>query len=208
MCLRPKLNKAGSFGQVLCSLRAMYGTDGTQNATHGSDSPTSALREIKFYFPGLVLEPLLPADMAKDYITQVSTGRLPQWLPQMVKGAHLLKPNLDVALPCCCTLSASLGCCHALCMPCIPALPRMHPCPAAKFLGGAELAGCVCAKNGSTCIQVGQQAQRRMWPCLATLAPPCLLRPAATPAHTMCMMHSPCPPLPSSAVPHSNSSLP
>jgi hypothetical protein len=48
----------------------MYGSDGTQNATHGSDSPTSALREIKFYFPGLVMEPL-PADMAKDYITQV-----------------------------------------------------------------------------------------------------------------------------------------
>ena len=33
------------------SLRALYGTDGTQNATHGSDSPASAAREIKFFFP-------------------------------------------------------------------------------------------------------------------------------------------------------------
>ena len=49
----------------------MYGSDGTRNATHGSDSPTSATREIKFYFPALVLEPLLPADMAREYITQV-----------------------------------------------------------------------------------------------------------------------------------------
>ena len=33
------------------SLRALYGTDGTQNATHGSDSPASATREIGFFFP-------------------------------------------------------------------------------------------------------------------------------------------------------------
>lgn len=31
------------------SLRALYGTDGTQNATHGSDSPQSAIREIDFW---------------------------------------------------------------------------------------------------------------------------------------------------------------
>ena len=38
---------------MLCSLRALYGTDGTQNATHGSDSPASAAREIRFFFPQL-----------------------------------------------------------------------------------------------------------------------------------------------------------
>ena len=36
-----------------CSLRALYGTDGTKNATHGSDSPASAAREIRFFFPHL-----------------------------------------------------------------------------------------------------------------------------------------------------------
>jgi len=33
------------------SLRALYGEDGTRNATHGSDAPGSAAREIRFYFP-------------------------------------------------------------------------------------------------------------------------------------------------------------
>jgi nucleoside-diphosphate kinase len=34
------------------SIRAMFGTDGTKNAVHGSDSPTSARREIDFWFGG------------------------------------------------------------------------------------------------------------------------------------------------------------
>lgn len=38
------------------SLRALYGTDGTRNATHGSDSPASATREIKFFFPHLIID--------------------------------------------------------------------------------------------------------------------------------------------------------
>lgn len=36
-----------------CSMRALYGTDGTRNSCHGSDSPASAAREIKFFFPDL-----------------------------------------------------------------------------------------------------------------------------------------------------------
>ena len=32
------------------SLRALYGTDGTQNACHGSDSEASAAREIGYWF--------------------------------------------------------------------------------------------------------------------------------------------------------------
>lgn len=32
------------------SLRAQFGTDGTKNACHGSDSTTSAERELKFFF--------------------------------------------------------------------------------------------------------------------------------------------------------------
>ena len=34
------------------SLRALFGTDGTKNACHGSDSPDSAAREIAFWFAG------------------------------------------------------------------------------------------------------------------------------------------------------------
>lgn len=36
-------------------MRALYGTDGTRNSCHGSDSPSSAAREIKFFFPDLKL---------------------------------------------------------------------------------------------------------------------------------------------------------
>lgn len=32
------------------SLRALYGTDGTKNAVHGSDSPQSAARELGYVF--------------------------------------------------------------------------------------------------------------------------------------------------------------
>jgi nucleoside-diphosphate kinase len=32
------------------SIRALFGTDGTKNAVHGSDSPQSAAREIQFFF--------------------------------------------------------------------------------------------------------------------------------------------------------------
>lgn len=39
-------------------LRALYGTDNTRNATHGSDSALSARRELKFFFPSLSVEPL------------------------------------------------------------------------------------------------------------------------------------------------------
>ena len=34
------------------SLRALYGSDVTRNAVHGSDSVFSALRELAFFFPG------------------------------------------------------------------------------------------------------------------------------------------------------------
>lgn len=34
------------------SLRAMFGTDGTKNACHGSDSVDSAQRELDFFFGG------------------------------------------------------------------------------------------------------------------------------------------------------------
>ncbi|KNE70100.1 hypothetical protein, variant [Allomyces macrogynus ATCC 38327] len=33
------------------SIRARFGTDGQRNACHGSDSPKSADREIRFFFP-------------------------------------------------------------------------------------------------------------------------------------------------------------
>jgi nucleoside diphosphate kinase len=40
------------------SLRAIYGTDDQKNAVHGSDSYSSAEREVRFFFPDSVLEPI------------------------------------------------------------------------------------------------------------------------------------------------------
>ena len=36
------------------TIRSLYGTDGTQNAAHGSDSLESATREVAFFFPHLI----------------------------------------------------------------------------------------------------------------------------------------------------------
>jgi adenylate kinase len=50
------------------SLRAKYGVDGTQNATHGSDSVESASRELRFYFPHLIADQTLSGQAAVQYL--------------------------------------------------------------------------------------------------------------------------------------------
>ncbi len=74
-----------SYPCNVCSLRALYGTDGTQNATHGSDSPASAAREIKFFFPALVLEPSMEANTAKGFITEKLQPALAQALTALAR---------------------------------------------------------------------------------------------------------------------------
>lgn len=58
------------------SLRALYGTDGTENATHGSDSPASAAREIKFFFPHLVSNSTAAPDYIATHIQPASSKAL------------------------------------------------------------------------------------------------------------------------------------
>lgn len=53
------------------TLRAWFGTDGTKNAVHGSDSPTSAEREIAFHFSSKSADsasspPAVPTSAAPD----------------------------------------------------------------------------------------------------------------------------------------------
>ena len=61
------------------SLRARFGTDGTQNATHGSDSSESASRELKFFFPNLILDPVPEGERAREYVKTHLT-------PTLIKG--------------------------------------------------------------------------------------------------------------------------
>jgi nucleoside diphosphate kinase len=72
-------------------LRARFGTDGTQNATHGSDSVASATREIRFFFPKLVMDPMPDAAAARALVVK-------QLQPTLVKGLTALckaKPTAD-----------------------------------------------------------------------------------------------------------------
>eukprot|EP00884_Botryococcus_braunii_P018206 jgi/Botrbrau1/5069/Bobra.37_1s0033.1 len=71
------------------SLRALFGTDNTSNATHGSDSPLSAARELQFFFPHLA--PLQVPNEPGEYINM-------QLMPTLVEGLTELarqKPSSD-----------------------------------------------------------------------------------------------------------------
>jgi len=65
------------------TIRALFGTDTTMNATHGSDSPQSAARELKFFFPKLILDPVPEGAAAREYI-QANLS------PTLVKGLAAL----------------------------------------------------------------------------------------------------------------------
>lgn len=67
------------------SIRALFGKDNTQNAAHGSDSPGSAHRELKFFFPDLIVDPL-PSD---EEATEILNAKV---IPLVSKGvAELCK---------------------------------------------------------------------------------------------------------------------
>ena len=51
------------------SLRALFGTDGTKNATHGADSTQSADREIDFFFGGKPSDRLMKTTAVLDNCT-------------------------------------------------------------------------------------------------------------------------------------------
>ncbi|RYG41527.1 hypothetical protein EON68_02985, partial [archaeon] len=61
-------NTAAAKREKPDTLRARYGVDGTRNATHGSDSVASAARELRFYFPSLLLDETVVRDAAVAYI--------------------------------------------------------------------------------------------------------------------------------------------
>ncbi|XP_015748137.1 PREDICTED: nucleoside diphosphate kinase homolog 5-like [Acropora digitifera] len=67
------------------SLRAIYGTDSTKNALHGSDSYSSAEREIHFFFPDSIVEPISTGQAAKDYLTRTVTPTLLKGLTELCK---------------------------------------------------------------------------------------------------------------------------
>eukprot|EP00002_Diphylleia_rotans_P005125 TRINITY_DN1419_c0_g1_i2.p1 TRINITY_DN1419_c0_g1~~TRINITY_DN1419_c0_g1_i2.p1 ORF type:complete len:201 (-),score=44.41 TRINITY_DN1419_c0_g1_i2:382-984(-) len=67
------------------SIRALFGTNNQRNATHGSDSPSSAAREIKFFFPHIHVGPVMTGEVAKDYLTLQIQPTLTQGLIELCK---------------------------------------------------------------------------------------------------------------------------
>ena len=68
-----------------CSLRAIYGTDSQRNALHGSDSLASAEREIHFFFPNCIVEPVSYGQDAKDYLSRAMNNTLIKGLTELCK---------------------------------------------------------------------------------------------------------------------------
>ncbi|CAD5120997.1 DgyrCDS9541 [Dimorphilus gyrociliatus] len=68
------------------SLRAIYGTDDQRNALHGSDSYSNAEREIRFFFPDSVVEPVPVGQAARDYLKRQVNPTLLKGLTELCKN--------------------------------------------------------------------------------------------------------------------------
>jgi len=66
-------------------LRAVYGTDDQRNALHGSDSFPSSQREIRFFFPDCIVEPVSTGQAAKDYLSKAVNPTLLKGLTDLAK---------------------------------------------------------------------------------------------------------------------------
>lgn len=67
------------------SMRARFGADMTRNATHGSDSPDSAAREIAFFFPSFADPQQYKGADAKEYLTKTVCPLLTKALTDMCR---------------------------------------------------------------------------------------------------------------------------
>ncbi|XP_065828966.1 nucleoside diphosphate kinase homolog 5-like [Oscarella lobularis] len=68
------------------SLRARFGTNDQCNALHGSDSTGSAEREIHFFFPDAIIEPIVKSQLASDYLTRTLMPTLQKGLTELCKA--------------------------------------------------------------------------------------------------------------------------
>jgi len=68
------------------SIRALFGTDNQRNAVHGSDSADSATREIHFFFPNAIIEPIASSQETKDYLSRTVNATLLKGLTELCKS--------------------------------------------------------------------------------------------------------------------------
>ena len=67
------------------SIRAKFGTDGSMNAVHGSANPADARREINFFFPNLVVDPIPSASETSMYLSMNVMPTLSEGLLELCK---------------------------------------------------------------------------------------------------------------------------
>ena len=73
------------------SIRALYATDLTKNASHGSDSVSSAVRELNFYFPQQTTFAAIKPDA-------VSAGNAPAIIDRIVKEGFTVLESAKLSL--------------------------------------------------------------------------------------------------------------
>lgn len=76
---------------ALPRLRALFGTDNTYNAMHGSDSSISAARELQFFFPHLCPPQIPDERQSEQYVQEQLTPCLVEGLTELART----KPSSD-----------------------------------------------------------------------------------------------------------------
>ena len=81
------MSKQTSIFYAFFSLRAIYGTDEQKNAVHGSSSLSSAEREVRFFFPDSVLEPIpIGRDGQCVCVCVCACAKLPFLVPKITQN--------------------------------------------------------------------------------------------------------------------------
>merc|ERR1711937_909306 len=80
-----KKNAIADWRRVMGPTNPFFGKDNTRNAVHGSDSVLSANREISFFFPQMITEPISTGNAAREYLEQNVTPTLNDALAKLSK---------------------------------------------------------------------------------------------------------------------------